>query len=105
MMKNLNAYEAAMRTIAVRVFVKTQLQNTMMKSGDDVSVYAKLSKVVKVEPLDTILPVDPSKTKWIELEKIDPMTGAPVRCVIAALCSGKSDRVVGPVSGQKAKPE
>ena len=97
------AYEAAMRTIAVRVSVKTQLQSTMTKSGDGVSVEDKLSKVVRVEPLDTILPVDPSKTKWIELERVDPMTGAPVRCVIAALYSGGGGSVTKSALGQDTK--
>ncbi len=97
------AYEAAMRTIAVRVSVKTQLQSTMTKSGDGVSVEDKISKVVRVEPLDTILPVDPSKTKWIELERVDPMTGVPVRCVIAALYSGGGGCVTKSALGQDTK--
>ncbi len=96
-------WRAAMRTIAVRVSVKTQLQSTMTKSGDGVSVEDKLSKVVRVEPLDTILPVDPSKTKWIELERVDPMTGVPVRCVIPALYSGGGGSVTKSALGQDTK--
>ena len=80
-MKPLNAMHTRQR--CAQSLFKKYNQEHLLK------FYDKLSKVVKVEPLGTIMPVDPSKTKWIELEKVDPMTGAPVRCVIAALCSGR----------------
>lgn len=83
------AYEAARRTIAVQVSEKAQIKCKITNTSDkSIDVEEKVSEVVKIEPLDTILPVDPSKTKWFELERVDPMSGAPVRCVIAALCSG-----------------
>ena len=81
------AYEAAMRTIAVRVSTST---STLISfdSSERGKQKDKTEKAVKIDPINTVLPVDPSQVRWFELERMNPMTGKPVRCVVAALRSG-----------------
>lgn len=83
------AYEAAMRTIAVRVSASTSI-SVLHKSNDGDKRKEKMERDVKIDPINTILPVDPSQVRWFELDRMNPMTGKPVRCVVAALRSGNS---------------
>ena len=83
------AYEAAMRTIAVRVSASTSI-SVLHKSNDGDKRKEKMERDVKIDPINTILPVDPSQVRWFELERMNPLTGKPIRCVVAALRSGNS---------------
>ena len=81
------AYKAAIRTIAVKVSASTSMSisNDSNESGKPKE---KMERSVKIEPTNTVLPVDPSQVRWFELDRENPMTGNPVRCVVAALRSG-----------------
>lgn len=86
------AYEAAMRTIAVRV-VSTSTLTSIFDSSERGKKKHKMKKhkmegTVKIDPINTVLPVDPSQVRWFELDRKNPMTGNSVRCVVAALRSG-----------------
>ena len=84
------AYEAAMRTLAVRVSARTSSTSKLVDKGaDDLEVNDKVERMVKIEPMNTVLPIDPSHVQWFEVDKVNVFTGKPVRCVVAALRSGK----------------
>ena len=83
------AYEAAMRTIAVGVSASTSASSSRTLIGDGDKIQEKLLRTVRIKPLNTILPVDSSQINFFELDKVNPMTGKPVRSVVAALRSGK----------------
>lgn len=83
------AYEAAKRTIAVRVSASRVL-TIFDRANAGGEQKGKTEKTVKIDPINTILPVDPPQVKWFELERMNPLTGKPVRCVVAALRSGSS---------------
>ena len=80
------AYEAAMRTLAVRVSTSTSL-SVKLGAGKGNDIKEKVERTVKIEPVNTVLPV--SQVQWFEVEKVDAFTGKPVRCIVAALRSGK----------------
>ena len=90
------AYKAAMRTLAVRVSTTSTLVSTFNRSNDDgeqkekIETSSKIKKSTKIDPINTVLPVNPSQVRWFELDMKNPMTGKPVRCVVAALRSGNS---------------
>ena len=96
------AYEAAMRTLAVRVSTST-LVSTFNKSNDDGEQKEKIEKTVKIDPINTVLPVDPLQVRWFELDMENPITGNPVRCVVAALRSGNYKNVADEPSNAPAK--
>ena len=99
------AYEAAMRTLAVQVSTRTSMSvNLEVGKGDD-RVENKVEKTVKIDPINTILPVDPSQVRWFELDRKNPLTGKPVRCVVAALRSGNSRNVAAKPASAPAKAE
>jgi len=83
------ACQAAMRALAARVSTSTS-QSVFNKSYNGGEQKGKTEKTVKIDPINTVLPVDPSQVRWFELERMNPMTGKPVRCVVAALRSGSS---------------
>ncbi len=90
------AYEAAKRTIAVRVSAKVSANKSKSSMitfeklrEDEVVVKEKLNVEVLIMPMDeALLWGDPSQVRWFELERMSPLTGNPVRCVVAALRSG-----------------
>ena len=83
------AYEAAKRTIAVRVSANKSKSSIFEKlREDEVVVKEKLNVEVLIMPMDEALSVDLSRVRWFELDRENPMTGNPVRCVVAALRSG-----------------
>lgn len=86
------AFEAAMRTIAVRVSTSTSTAISISSNERGKQEYEadeKMDKTVKIEPMNTVLPVNPSQVRWFEQDRMNPLTGNPVRCVVAAL---RSDR-------------
>ncbi len=97
------AYEAAMRTLAVQVSTRTSMLVNLAggKGGD--RPRNKMEKTVKIDPMNTVLPIDPSQVRWFELDRVNPMTGKPVRCIVAALRSGarKSEEKITPVLPEK----
>lgn len=94
------AYEAAMRSLAVRVSANTSMSVNMEGGKEDESLN---ETSVKIEPINTILPVDRSQVRWFELDGVNPLTGKPVRCLVAALRSGngRGDEKVAPVPKEK----
>ena len=83
------AYEAAIRTIAVRVSKDMQTMKVESKSKNGTDVHLeKMKLTVKIDPMNTVLPVDSSQIKFFELDRVNSLTGNPVRCVVAALRSG-----------------
>ena len=96
------AYEAAMRTIAVRVSTSTSTLNSF-DSSERGKQKGKTEKTVKIDPINTVLPVDPSQVRWFELDRKNPMTGNSVRCVVAALRSGNYKNVTDEPSNAPAK--
>ena len=85
------AYKAAMRTIAVKVSTSTStsISGNPSERGKQKE---KIEKSVKIDPISTVLPVGSSQVRWFELERMNPLTGKPVRCVVAALRSGNGNR-------------
>jgi len=84
------AYEAALRTVAVGVSAFRGQSKPFVKgeSDNDDVVHEKKVRVVKIKPLDALLPIDSQQIKWFELDKESPLDGKLVRCVIAAIPSG-----------------
>lgn len=78
------AYEAAMRTIAVQVSARTSM-STIIYSGDDGKKKEKMEKSVAVKPMRAIRSDDPFRVKWLELEKVKPITGKPIRLIVCAI--------------------
>lgn len=74
------AYEAALRTIAVKVS-----QSTSMSFSSDSSERGKyketIDRTVKIEPL---LQPDSSSVRWFDLDRTSPITGK-IRLVVAAI--------------------
>ena len=97
------AYEAAMRTLAVQVSTRTSMSvNLEVGKGGD-RRRNKMEKTVKIDPMNTVLPTDPSQVQWFEFDKRNVFTGKSVRCVVAALRSGarKSEEKITPVLPEK----
>ena len=103
------AYKAAMRTLAVRVSTTSTLVSTFNRSNDDgeqeekIETSSKIEKSTKIDPINTVLPVNPSQVRWFELDMENPMTGKPVRCVVAALRSGNYKNAAAEPSNVPAK--
>ena len=83
------AYEAAKRTVAVRVSAKESALSKIKKYREDgFEANEKLNVEVLIMPMDeALLWGDPSQVRWFELDRKNPLTGNPVRCVVAALRS------------------
>ena len=77
------AYEAALRTVGVRVRSCKRL-NTIKDKSDDATI-ERLESSVKIEPLKVDVPFDSSSIRWMDLDRVDPFTGKTVRCIIAAI--------------------
>ena len=83
------AYEAALRTIAVKVSEVMSVHSVKeMNGSEDYVLRKKMCRTVKIDPLLTVLPV--TQTRWFELERKYPISGENVRCIVAALRSGSS---------------
>ena len=98
------ACQAAMRALAVRVSTSTS-QSVFNKSYNGSEQKGKTEKTVKIDPINTVLPVDPSQVRWFELERMNPLTGNPVRCVVAALRSGNSKNVAAESASVPARAD
>ena len=97
------AYEAAMRTLAVRVSARTSMSvNLDVGKGGD-RLKNKMEKTVKIKPMNMVLPIDPSQVQWFEFDRRNVFTGKSVRCVVAALRSGtrKREEKITPVLPEK----
>ncbi len=81
------AYEAAIRAIAVRVSTRTST-SIIFDSSERVKRKEKMERDVKIDPINMVLPVDPSQVRWFEFDMKNPLTGNSVRYVVAALRSG-----------------
>ena len=80
------AYEAAIRTIWVDVSASMSLMSTLSVSvGGGTEHKEKLSRKVCIKPLRDILPSDPFRVKWLELDKVNPITGKPIRLIVCAI--------------------
>lgn len=99
----LYAYEAAMRTLAVRVSARTSMSVNLEAGKGSDRRRNKMEKTVKIEPMNTVPPIDPSLVQWFEFDRRNVFTGKSVRCVVAALRSGgrKSEEKITPVLPEK----
>lgn len=82
------AYEAALRTIAVKVSASTSIQTFGVSREKVEKNIKRIENTVKIDPQLTVLPV--TQTRWFELERKYPISGENVRCIVAALRSGSS---------------
>ena len=78
------AYEAAMRTIAVQVSARTSM-SISFDSRDDDKKKEKIERAVKVEPMCVIRSDDPFRVKWLELDRVNSITGKPIRVSVCAI--------------------
>ena len=78
------AYEAAMRTIAVQVSARISI-STIVYSGDDGKKKEKMENSVAVKPMRVIRSDDPFRVKWLELDRVDPINGKPIRVIVCAI--------------------
>ena len=80
------AYEAAMRTIWVDVSAFMSLMSTLsVSAGGESECKEKISRKVCIKPLRDILPSDPFRVKWLEFDKVSPITGKPIRLIVCAI--------------------
>ena len=80
------AYEAAIRTIWVDVSASMSLMSTLsVSAGGESERKEKLSRKVCIKPLRDILPSDPFRVKWLGFDKVNPITGKPIRLIVCAI--------------------
>ena len=80
------AYEAAIRTIWVDVSASMSLMSTSsVSAGGGTERKEKLSRKVCIKPLRDILPSDPFRVKWLEFDKVSPITGKTIRLIVCAI--------------------
>ncbi len=80
------AYEAAIRTIWVDVSASMLLMSTLsVSAGGESECKEKISRKVCIKPLRDILPSDPFRVKWLEFDKVSPITGKPIRLIVCAI--------------------
>ena len=80
------AYEAAIRTIWVDVSASMSLMSTLsVSAGGESECKEKISRKVCIKPLRDILPSDPFRVKWLEFDKVSPITGKTIRLIVCAI--------------------
>lgn len=78
------AYEAAIRTIWVDVSTSMSM-GSLSYDGDEIETKEKISRKVSIKPLCNILPNDPFRVKWVELDRDSSITGKPIRLIVCAI--------------------